>query len=95
MGIKLNLSKFQASAAPPASAAVPLWLKRPFYVTCPVLRAEVEDAEEAAEEAMAAAKTARDDEKKAAAILVKEAAEAASTALDSVPEQHRAYYPCK
>ena len=91
VGLEPNLSKFQAYATPPAVAAVPSWLKRPFYITCPVLSAEVEDAKDAAEEATAWAKTARDDEKEAAIAAANAAANAVKNTIQSVPEQHRAY----
>jgi hypothetical protein len=80
VGLEPNLSKFQAYATSPAAAAVPLWLNRPSYITCPVLRAEAEDAVEAAEEAAAAVKTARDDEKEAAIVAANAAAKAADDA---------------
>ena len=80
VGLEPNLKKFQAYATPPA-AAVPPWLKRPFYITCPVLRAEVEDAKQAAKLAAAAVKKARDEEKKAATAAAKAAAKAADDAI--------------
>jgi hypothetical protein len=88
VGLEPNLKKFQAYATPPAAAAVPPWLKRPSYITCPVLRAEVEDTKKAAKEAAAAVKKARGDEKEAATAAAEAAAKAADNAMKSVPEQH-------
>jgi septal ring-binding cell division protein DamX len=87
VGLEPNLKKFQAYATPPAAAAVPPLLKRPFFITCPVLRAEVEDAtaKEAAKEAAAAVKKTRDDEKEAATAAAKAAAKAADDAMKSAP----------
>jgi hypothetical protein len=91
VGLEPDLKKFQAYATPPAAAEVPPWLKRPSYITCPVLRAEVEDTKEAAKEAEAAVKKASDDEKEAATAAAEAAAKAADDAMKSAPEQHKAY----
>ena len=91
MGLEPDLKKFQAYTTPPAAAAVPPWLKRPSYITCPVLRAEVEDTKEAAKEAEAAVKKASDDEKEAATAAAEAAAKAADDAMKSAHEQHKAY----
>ena len=78
---------------------MPSWLKRPFYITCPLRRADVETAGVEADEAEAAAKAARDDNKAEAVAAAKTAAEAAAEVLDSVaaevldsaPEEHKTY----
>ena len=91
VGLEPHLKKFQAYATPSAAAAVPTWLKRPFYITCPMWRADVETANAEADEAEAAAKAARDDDKAEAVAAAKTAAEAAAEVLDSVPEEHKTY----
>ena len=84
VGLEPNLKKFQAYATPSAAAAVPSWLKRPFYTSYPLWRADVETANVESDVAEAAASAARDGDKAEAVAAAKTAAEVAAKVLDSL-----------
>jgi hypothetical protein len=70
---------------------MPAWLKRPFVITCPNLKAEVEEADAAAKDAEATAKRAGPSTKASADLYAAALRELANNIRSNVPEELRSY----